>query len=63
MANQSEAPQLLTPEDVAARLKMHPDHVRRLLRSGEIPGAKIGSAWRVSPERLAQWVEEKTAKK
>lgn len=63
MANLIEAPQLLTPDDVAARLKMHRDTVRRLLRSGELPGVKIGRAWRTPSDKLAQWVEDKGADK
>lgn len=54
---------MLTPDDVAARLKMHRDHVRRLLRSGEIPAVKIGRAWRVSSEKLAEWIESKSGTK
>jgi excisionase family DNA binding protein len=63
MPNQSEAPQMLTPDDVAARLKMNPDHIRRLFRSGEIPGVKIGRAWRVSSDKLAAWIESKSGTK
>ncbi len=54
---------MLTPDDVAAHLKMHRDHVRRLLRSGELPGVKIGRSWRVSSEKLAQWIENKSGTK
>jgi excisionase family DNA binding protein len=39
--------ELLTPEESAVYLKMHVDSVRRLLRSGKVPGVKIGGAWRV----------------
>lgn len=59
MATSTEVPQMLTPDDVAERLKMHRDTVRRLLRSGEIPGVKIGRSWRVPSDKLAQWVNDK----
>jgi excisionase family DNA binding protein len=60
MSEPIEAPQMLTPDDVAARLKMHRDTVRRLLRTGKIPGVKIGRAWRVPSDRLAKWIEKGT---
>jgi excisionase family DNA binding protein len=59
MTTPTDAPELLTPDDVAARLKLHPDTVRRLLRSGKIPGVKINArSWRVPTDKLAKWVEE-----
>lgn len=42
--------ELLTVEEVARLLKMHPDYVRKLLRDGKIPGEKVtgpGGRWRV----------------
>lgn len=40
--------ELLTPEESAAYLKMHVDSVRRLLRTGKLPGKKMGGGWRIS---------------
>jgi excisionase family DNA binding protein len=50
--------ELLTAEEAAARLKMHPVTVRRLLREGRIPGRKVGvRQWRVSADALKAYIE------
>jgi excisionase family DNA binding protein len=38
---------ILTPEEVAAYLRVAPQTAYRLLRSGELPGVKIGKQWRI----------------
>ena len=38
---------LLTPEEVAEYVRVNPQTIYRLLRSGRLPGAKIGHQWRV----------------
>jgi excisionase family DNA binding protein len=35
----------------------HVDHVRRLLRSGEVKGRKWGSAWQVSRQSLKDYLK------
>jgi excisionase family DNA binding protein len=50
--------ELLTVDEAAGRLKMHPVTVRRLLRDGQIPGRKIGARqWRISAAVLRAYVE------
>ncbi len=50
--------ELLTVEEAAARLKMHPDTIRRLLREGSMPGVKLGKRqWRISAAALARFIE------
>jgi len=50
--------ELLTVEQAAERLQMHPDTVRRMLRGGQIPGRKVGlRQWRVSAAALAAYME------
>lgn len=50
--------ELLTVEEAAARLKMHPVTVRRMLREGLIPGRKVGvRQWRVSAAALKAYIE------
>ena len=48
----------LTVEEVAARLRIHPDTVRRWLRLGKLAGIPLGdkSGWRVSEEALANYL-------
>lgn len=50
------ARRFLTPEEVASLLRVPPGAVRRLLRRGELPAVRIGSAWRVEEEALERWV-------
>ena len=50
--------ELLTVEQAAERLQMHPDTVRRLLRGGQLPGRKLGPRqWRVSADALRAYME------
>ena len=50
--------ELLTVEEAAGRLKMHPVTVRRLLRDGQLPGRKIGARqWRISADALKAYVD------
>jgi len=45
--------------EAAALAKVHPDTMRRMMRSGEAPGAKIGRAWVVTEEQFQKWMEDK----
>lgn len=51
---------IMTVEDVAQYLSLHPLTVRRLARDGEIPAFKIGRQWRVKRELLDQWIVEQS---
>ena len=55
------ADELLTPEESAAYLKMHVDSIRRLLRSGKLPGVKVGGGWRISKATLDAMLSVKPA--
>lgn len=39
--------EFLTPEEAAALLKVHSQTIYRKLRSGQLPGARIGGQWRL----------------
>lgn len=43
-------PALLTVNEAAVALRLHPDTVRRHLRNGTIAGVRIGGVWRVPAE-------------
>jgi excisionase family DNA binding protein len=46
----------LTPQDVADELKVeNVEAVVRMLRTGALPGFKVGRRWRVDPTELAEW--------
>ena len=49
---------MMTNDQVAKYLNLHPLTVRRLARDGKIPAFKVGRQWRVKRELLDQWIEE-----
>lgn len=54
--------ELLTVEQAAERLQMHPDTVRRMLREAQLPGRKIGARqWRISADALRDFIAGKPA--
>jgi excisionase family DNA binding protein len=51
---------LLTTEEVAEVLRVHPKHVYRLLKKG-LPGRRVGSEWRFSRDDVLAWSGGKPA--
>ena len=49
---------VMTIDQVAEYLSLHPLTVRRLAREGEIPAFKVGRQWRVKRQLLDQWIEQ-----
>lgn len=49
---------MLTVAEVAERLQVHPQTVYALIASGELPARRIGHQIRISPERLAEWLNQ-----
>ncbi|MDF2630346.1 MAG: binding protein excisionase family [Symbiobacteriaceae bacterium] len=47
---------LLSVDQVAEMLGMHPRTVRRLLREGKLTGSKVGGEWRITAESLKRHV-------
>lgn len=54
---------LLTVEEVAEQLKVHPETVRRWLREGRLEGYRISrrGGWRVKPESVVKMLEAMNA--
>lgn len=48
----------LTPEQVAEKLQISKYTVGDWLRSGKLPGFKIGNLWRVEREDLEEFIEQ-----
>ena len=48
--------QLLTTQEIAEKLKLNVEVVRRKLRSGEIPATKMGRLWRVKDMELQRYI-------
>jgi len=53
-----KAKAILTIEEVAEILRVHPTTVYRLLKRGSIPGFKVGGNWRISAIALNSWMAE-----
>ena len=47
-------PAVLTLSQAAVLLQVPEDTLRHLLRSGKLPGFKIGSQWRISKDMLRE---------
>ncbi len=52
-----ETVNLLTPEEVADRLKVSIFTVRRWIHQGELPAYRIGRGWRIGTTDLSKWLE------
>jgi excisionase family DNA binding protein len=50
-----EIPKMLTVSELATYLRVHRSTVYRLLKSGELPGFKVGSDWRFSLAAVDEW--------
>jgi len=48
---------LLTPQEVAAQLRVHRATVHRLLERGELPGVRVASLWRIDPAALETYLQ------
>lgn len=49
---------MLTVNQVAAKLNLHPETVKRMLRKGELRGVKTAGdrgQWRISPSEVKRW--------
>ena len=48
---------LLNMQDVAERLQLNIQAVRRLCANGDLPATKFGTEWRVSAHTLELWTQ------
>jgi len=51
-------PDVLTLEEVAELLAVEPDAVAELAAAGELPGRKIGDAWRFARAAVLDWLAQ-----
>jgi excisionase family DNA binding protein len=47
----------LSVTEVAQRLGLHPESVRKMARANRLPAFKAGRSWRFDPEDLAAWLK------
>ena len=55
-----EPQKVLTATELSVYLHVHRSTIYRLLRSGELPGFRIGSDWRFNIEKIDEWRLGKT---
>ena len=51
---------IMTIDEIAEYLQLHPLTVRRLARKREIPVFKLGRQWRAKRELFDQWLEQRS---
>ena len=50
---------VFTPEEVAQKLRVHPNTIRDYLKDGILPGIKLGRIWRVEEKDLEEFIKER----
>jgi excisionase family DNA binding protein len=49
--------EILTVQEVATLLKLHPRTVMKMAMGGDLPAAKVGKKWRFDRGRIENWLE------
>jgi excisionase family DNA binding protein len=57
-----ETTTILTVDELASYLRVHPSTVYRLLKTGQLPAFRVGSDWRFNLEAIDQWRLEREKK-
>ncbi len=60
-ADNEDKPTLMTVEEAAQYLRLHPSTVYRLVRLRKLPAVKVGKQWRLDRETLEGWLRENTS--
>ena len=53
--SKNETPSILTLENVAQYLRVHPSTIYRLLKRRQLPAFKVGRDWRFTRESIDRW--------
>jgi excisionase family DNA binding protein len=54
------APDILTVQELAERLKLHPQTIREAAMRGDLPGQRFGRVWRFSWVAVEEWLRRGT---
>ena len=60
---ENQGPSILTVQDVAQRLKLTQVTIYRLLKSGQMPGFKVGASWRIDEKDLTTYIKKQKKKR
>jgi excisionase family DNA binding protein len=55
-------PELYSVREVAGRLGVHPETIRRLIHEGRLDAVRVGRALRVSAVEVDRWVERQSVR-
>lgn len=55
-----DAKKIMTVDEVANYLRVHPSTVYRMLKKKEIPAFRVGSDWRFTVEDIDRWRNNQT---
>jgi excisionase family DNA binding protein len=50
---------VMTLDEVAQYLNVHPSTIYRMLKKNNIPAFKVGSDWRFNQESIDRWMRER----
>jgi excisionase family DNA binding protein len=56
-------PRIMTVQELSEYLRVHASTIYKLLRTGGLPGFKVGSDWRFNTELIDRWCIEHSARK
>jgi excisionase family DNA binding protein len=48
--------------EVAEFLKLHRETVNKMIKSGELPALKVGTAWRLNRVQIMEWAKSRRAR-
>jgi excisionase family DNA binding protein len=52
----------MTVREVADFLKLHRETVNRMIKSGELPALKVGTAFRLNRVQIMEWAKSRRAR-
>jgi excisionase family DNA binding protein len=61
-AAEGHAHRLYSVREVAGRLGVHPETIRRLIHDGRLDAVRVGRALRVSGDEVDRWVERQSVR-
>ncbi len=53
---------LLTTEEVAKILRIHPTTIRNYIRAGKLKASKVGKAFRITEKDIEQFLAERSSR-
>jgi excisionase family DNA binding protein len=54
-------PEIYTPDEIAQKLKVSEQTIRRYLREKKLEGFKIGNNWRIKEKSFLDFIEERSS--